>query len=176
MIIYKRKMSLGAVYLTSPSFTRLRPRARTASGGASFLLEFVGQRSHIVLGYRGALREVESDLNDLRVFGGKRIDKARDAAESGENLAALVDAPHYNSYGVFASRRVGDAIKAGDRRGIEGEDFFDAIRDVCRMVRQPAAKRMAGRDDANVLALMTFADRLDQRLCQALYLHILIAD
>src|SRR4029453_8638 len=151
MIINNRKMSLGAVYLTSPSFTRLRPGARTPSGLASFLLEFVGQRSHIVLSYRGALREVESDLNDLRVFRGKPIEEAHDSAESGENLAALIDAPHYNSYGVFASLSVGKAIKTGDRRGIEGEDIFDAIRDVCRMVRQPAAKRMSGRDDANVL-------------------------
>src|SRR5262245_28927420 len=103
MIINKRKMSLGAVYLASPSFTRFRPRARTASGLAGFILEFVGQRSHIVLSYRGALREVESDLNDLRVFRGKRIKEAHDPAQSGENLAALVDAPHYNSYGVFAS-------------------------------------------------------------------------
>src|SRR5437899_5497699 len=35
---------------------------------------------------------------------------------------------------------------------------------------------MAGRDDANVLAAMTFLDRLDQRRRQALHLHILISN
>src|SRR5262245_1938656 len=139
MIINKRKMSLGAVDLTSPSFTRFRHRARTASGLAGFLLEFVGQRSHMVLSYRGALREVESDLNDLRVFQGKWIQPSHEASESGENLAALVDAPHYDSFGVGASWRIGDAIKAGDWRGLEGENLFNANRGVGRLLRQPTA-------------------------------------
>jgi hypothetical protein len=54
MIVNKRKMSLGAVYLMLISFTR-EPGAGAALGFISFCFEFVGQRSHIMLGYRIAM-------------------------------------------------------------------------------------------------------------------------
>src|SRR6266508_556379 len=121
-------------------FYAIGPGARAALEFVSFFLEFVGQRSHIVLCYRGALREVEPDLDDLRIFQGKWIEPSRDASERGANLAALVDALHYDSLDVGASSRIGDAIKAGDWRGIEGENLFNANRDVGRLVRQPTAQ------------------------------------